>query len=97
MQGGLSSPAGNLSAYVYLSDYGAVGDGIADDTQAFLDAVNAVGDGTIYLPGGTFRITQMINITNAVFFQVITENAWDTIGSNLAHRRGHLVPLWRTE
>jgi sugar phosphate isomerase/epimerase len=40
--------SGNL-----VDDFGAVGDGKADDTQAFMDAVAAVGSrGVLYLPPG---------------------------------------------
>lgn len=40
--------------------YGAVGDGMADDTAAIQAAINAAMDwlgGVIYFPGGTYRIT----------------------------------------
>jgi hypothetical protein len=40
--------------------YNAVGDGIADDRtaiQAAIDAANAAGGGTVYLPNGTYRVT----------------------------------------
>lgn len=50
-----------------LQDFGAVGDGVADDTQAFLDAVDAIGrQGTVYVPAGRYIITQQINIPNRV-------------------------------
>lgn len=37
--------------------YGAVGDGVADDTAAFVAALTA---GPVYVPAGTFRITSSI-------------------------------------
>lgn len=38
-------------------DYGAKGDGISDDTEAFNNAINAVPDGgTLYVPAGSYRI-----------------------------------------
>lgn len=50
-----------------LQDFGAVGDGVADDTQAFLGAVDAIGrQGTIFVPQGRYIITQQINIPNRV-------------------------------
>ena len=44
-----------------------MGDGVADDTQAFLSAVDAIGrQGTVYVPAGKYIITQQINIPNRV-------------------------------
>lgn len=47
--------------------FGAVGDGTADDTTALQNAINSVGTGGIptvqlYLPSGTYRITQTLVI-----------------------------------
>lgn len=44
---------------VNIKDYGAIGDGIADDTaaiQAALDAVGTTG-GAVFVPQGTYKIT----------------------------------------
>jgi hypothetical protein len=50
-----------------VQDFGAVGDGVADDSQAFLDAVDAIGrEGTILVPEGQYIITKQINIPNRV-------------------------------
>ena len=41
-------------------DYGAAGDGVADDTaeiQAAIDAVEAAGGGMVYFPRGIYLIT----------------------------------------
>jgi hypothetical protein len=48
-----------LEQTVSVKDFGAVGDGVADDRLAFQNAVNAilaVGRGTIYVPAGTYLI-----------------------------------------
>lgn len=45
--------------------YGAVGDGVADDTsaiQAALNAANTAGGGTVYLPAGTYYITSTLTV-----------------------------------
>lgn len=57
-------------AYVSVKDYGAVGDGVADDTsaiQAAIDAASSTGAaGTVqvvYFPNGTYKTTSTINVT----------------------------------
>ena len=48
---------------VSVADFGAVGDGVNDDTQAFIDAITTVaGGGTVLIPAGTYRITRTINV-----------------------------------
>lgn len=47
-------------AFHNVKAYGAVGDGVANDTaaiQAALDAVKAAGGGKVYIPVGTYKIT----------------------------------------
>ena len=53
--------------YVNLRDFGALGDGAADDTKAFCSALRAAaqGDGTLYVPAGTYRI-QPVRIPSSV-------------------------------
>jgi parallel beta-helix repeat protein len=46
-------------AYVSVKDYGAVGDGIVNDTRAIQNALNA-GKGSVYLPHGTYRLTSAL-------------------------------------
>jgi hypothetical protein len=45
---------------VSVKDFGAVGDGVADDTGALQNAINAFAH--IYLPPGTYRITSTIEL-----------------------------------
>lgn len=44
----------------YVTDYGAVGDGVNDDSQAFVDAVS--NGGLIVIPPGKYRITKTISL-----------------------------------
>ena len=41
-------------------DFGAVGDGVADDTEALQRAVNETQTGRVYFPKGIYRITNKI-------------------------------------
>jgi len=45
-----------------VTDFGAVGDGVADDTQAFLDALAAVESGAVFVPAGRYRITKVLRL-----------------------------------
>jgi hypothetical protein len=62
--GGIGATA--TSGVFNVLDYGATGDGIADDTaeiQAAIDACGAAGAGTVVLPGGlTFLISSQLTV-----------------------------------
>lgn len=50
---------------VHVQEFGAVGDGVADDTaaiQAALDAIGGSGGGVVSLPRGTFRVTSQLSV-----------------------------------
>jgi hypothetical protein len=52
-----------------VKDFGAVGDGIKDDTQAFQDALNAAGNrggGVVFVPEGHYRITGSLVVPTGV-------------------------------
>lgn len=50
-------------APINVLDYGAVGDGVADDTSAIQDAVDAaVGNQLVFFPAGVYKITDTINL-----------------------------------
>lgn len=46
-----------LEQYVSVKDFGAVGNGVANDTAAFNAAIAAAGSQSIYVPEGTYLIT----------------------------------------
>lgn len=52
---------------VNVKVYGAVGDGVTDDTLAFTNAMNSItGEGTILLPPGTYRIASNMTIPSTI-------------------------------
>jgi hypothetical protein len=56
-----------LEQTVSVKDFGAVGDGVADDAIAInlaVEYVNSIGGGGVYIPSGTYRITQPIHLDN---------------------------------
>lgn len=60
-----------LAQYVSVKDFGAVGDGVTDDTlalQTAINSINAAGGGTIFFPTGTYIIT-MVNAYAGINFQ----------------------------
>ena len=56
-----------LGETVSVKDFGAVGDGVTDDTAA-IQAADAVG--TFKLPSGTYRIASNITISNDMVFEL---------------------------
>lgn len=58
-----------LRDIVSVKDFGAVGNGSADDTAAFQAGVNALannGGGTLYVPAGTYKLTDTITIDRSI-------------------------------
>lgn len=56
-------PGGGCGNVVSVTDHGAVGDGITDDTeaiQAALDASHALGGGTVIIPNGTYLLSDAV-------------------------------------
>jgi hypothetical protein len=52
-----------------ITAYGGVGDGVTDNLAAFnaaRDAANAAGGGVVYIPAGTFKFSDSINLKDGV-------------------------------
>jgi hypothetical protein len=63
---------GKLRETVSVADFGAVGDGVADDTapiQAAITAVGAAGGGTVFFPAGTYKFSTITVSSNYVYLQ----------------------------
>jgi hypothetical protein len=55
-------PIPTVPVAVDVTDFGAVGDGEADDTHAFLEALAAVESGAVFVPAGRYRITKVLRL-----------------------------------
>lgn len=54
---------GKLQEFISVKDFGAVGDGVADDTAAIQAAINAVksnNGGVVYVPAGTYKTSSTL-------------------------------------
>ncbi|MDH3255493.1 MAG: glycoside hydrolase family 55 protein, partial [Acidobacteriota bacterium] len=47
---------------VDVRDFGAVGDGVTDDSDAFIAAIDAAVDGAVFIPAGRYVITKVLAI-----------------------------------
>lgn len=73
--------ASKLKESFSVKDFGAVGDGVADDTAAIQAAVNAAGaagGGTVYFPAGTYLVSSTILITSHSTY-LRGDGMWNTI------------------
>jgi hypothetical protein len=57
------APLPALPKGVSVKEFGAKGDGVADDTQAFLDALAKAPAGAIEIPAGRYKITKILEVT----------------------------------
>lgn len=78
LQGATGSVARSLTAkfqdVVSAKDFGAVGNGIADDTAAIQAALNYVATvgGEVYLPNGTYNISSSLTMDTGVYTRGIS-------------------------
>ena len=66
-QPGLPDAIPNYPVSVNVKDFGAVGDGEADDTQSFKDATSAATTGTaVFIPAGIYKISSQLRIDKTI-------------------------------
>ena len=58
-----------MREWVSVKDFGAVGDGVANDASAILAAITAANGKTVKIPAGTYRITSLIEYSGPVSLQ----------------------------
>ncbi|WP_300515384.1 glycosyl hydrolase family 28-related protein [Aliiroseovarius sp.] len=59
----------DMISVVDVRDFGAVGDGVTDDTAAFEAADTAAAGRVVLVPGGTFRIASNLTVDSPVRFE----------------------------
>lgn len=70
--------AAKLNDTVSVKDYGAVGDGVVDDTaaiQSAIDFLNTLGGGTLMFPSGTYKVSAPIRMRDRITFEGVGGHA----------------------
>jgi hypothetical protein len=77
-----------LNEWISVKDFGAVGDGVADDTAAINAALTAAGAmsprGTVILPSGFYKTTNTLNVPIGVTLTGEGNAAWSSTAANRA-------------
>ena len=58
----------DMMGWVDVRDYGAIGDGLADDTAAFIAADDAANGRDVLIPEGVFNLQQNVTFANRAVF-----------------------------
>ena len=67
------------SDWLNVKQFGAAGDGVADDTEAIQKALDGLGEGTtVYLPPGTYRITRTLLLAGPLVGVMLIGHGRDT-------------------
>ena len=76
----LTTKMNNSYQIINIKDYGAIGDGVVNDTTSINNAITALstitnGDPLLYIPRGRYKITSTLNFTNKNFLTILSDNA----------------------
>ena len=97
-----------LRETVSVKDFGAVGDGIADDTAAIQTAVNYVNSldngGTVFFPTGNYKVTSTITLFsdktgllgNAAVITLTGNTSESYVLFNITHSSNTVFPAFQT-
>lgn len=89
---------GKLRDFVHIKDFGAVGDGVADDGPAIQRAIDYVLSqgigGRVYLGAGTFKVTSTINVVGAGPGVSLVGNSADGIHDGAGSPGATTTILW---
>jgi hypothetical protein len=75
-------------AVLNVLDFGAVGDGVTDDTAAIQAAINASNNRTLFFPTGTYLVSSIISVANKKI-RIVGEGIRNTV----LHRNGNAIGL----
>jgi hypothetical protein len=64
-----------LGDVVSVKDFGAVGDGVADDTAAFQAAISSSANIPVYVPAGNYKITSALSLAGRTEFVLVGDGA----------------------
>jgi hypothetical protein len=88
------SVANKLAQTLSVKDFGAVGDGVTNDTAAIQAAVTAAGvGGNVYFPLGEYLITSTIQLLNGQLIEGASSGNYTAIGSTLKLGSGAFAAL----
>lgn len=59
------APLPEVPVVVNVTDFGAVGDGMTDDTDAFAAAIEAAENGAVLIPAGRYVITDVLRLSKS--------------------------------
>lgn len=80
-------------AVINVKDFGAVGDGVTDDTAAIQAAIDAANGGTVYVPAGTYKTSATLNCT-VIGASIVGDSAGTSIIS-ATHTTGAVIRFTR--
>lgn len=86
-----------LQEWISVKDFGAVGDGVANDTNAFTDALTAASatNQAVYVPASSYNITGTINGNFFTTGEVVVLNGYVNYINNLSASNAAVI-MYRT-
>lgn len=84
-----------LEEVISVKDFGAIGNGVVDDTGAFINALAAAGGNTVYVPSGSYKITGTLDGNFATFGNVTIVDGYVNYINNVSVSNSSVV-MYRT-